>query len=171
MRKNVNGKSIEMTADEIAAIEKELAIASAMERKRSLTAEEVIAMLIPMQINTLTVDDSTSLRMQSFYPEWASGVSYGVGFKVQYGGRLWRVVQAHTSQSSWNPESTPSLWEAINETHDGTMHDPIPYNGNMALEKGKHYLQDGEIYLCFRDSGAPVYHMLKELVDLYVTLI
>lgn len=135
---------------------------------RSLSQGEITKKLIEQQINTLAVDDNTALRMKSYYPEWESGVSYSVGYKVQHNGKLWRVVQAHTAQTGWEPENAVSLWEQINETHDGTIYDAIPYDGNMALESGKYYEQNDVIYLCNRDSGNPVYHPLAELVGLYV---
>lgn len=133
-----------------------------------LTESEILALLIPKQINTLTVDDNMALRMLAFYPEWAAGTAYSVGYKVRRGGKLWRVVQAHTSQIGWEPENAASLWEQINETHAGTMDDPIPYSGNMALTAGLYYMQDWVIYKCTRDTGNPVYHALSELVGLYV---
>ena len=126
-------------------------------------------MLIAQQINTLTVDDNTALRMTEFYPEWAEGQDYTAGYKAQHGGKLWRCIQAHTSQAGWEPENAASLWAEICETHDGTIDDPIPYSGNMALESGKYYTQSGMTYLCNRDTGNPVYHALVELVGLYVT--
>ena len=139
------------------------------ERTRPLTAKEVTALIIKQQINTLSVDDNTALRMVEFYPEWAAGVSYTAGYKVQRCGKLWRCVQAHTSQAGWEPENASSLWTEICETHDGTIDDPIPYSGNMALEAGKYYIQSDKTYLCNRDTGNPVYHALVELVGLYVT--
>lgn len=136
---------------------------------RPLSQSEINNKLIAQQINTLAVDDNTALRMRTFYPVWVSGAAYGVGHKVQHGEKLWRVRQAHTSQIGWEPSAdTASLWEQICETHDGTIYDAIPYDGNMALESGKYYTQDGEIYLCNRDTGNPVYHALSELVGLYV---
>ena len=126
-------------------------------------------MLIPQQINTLSVDDNTALRMVEFYPTWAAGTTYTVGYKVQHGGKLWRVVQAHTSQAGWEPENVASLWTEICETHDGTIDDPIPYSGNMVLEAGKYYSQSGKTYLCNRDTGNPVYNALADLVGIYVT--
>ena len=125
-------------------------------------------MVIAQQINTLTVDDNTALRMVEFYPEWATDTAYTAGYKVQRGGKLWRCKQAHTSQASWEPENAASLWTEICETHDGTIDDPIPYDGNMALESGKYYLQDYVIYRCTRDTVNPVYQPLSELVGLYV---
>ena len=138
------------------------------EAKRPLTKSEVLAMLIPQQINTLSVDDTTALRMLDFYPEWTAGAAYTVGYKVRHSGKLWRVVQAHTAQVGWEPENAASLWEQINETHSGTLDDPIPYSGNMSLTAGLYYMQDWVIYKCTRDTGNPVYHALSELVGLYV---
>ena len=168
MRICENGIGRDMTAEEIAAIEAEAAKFEAYERTRSLTAEEVTALLIRQQINTLTVDDNTALRMLEFYPEWASGTDYTAGYKVQRGGRLWRCIQAHTSQAGWEPENAASLWTEICESHAGTLEDPIPYNGNMALESGKYYSQNSKIYRCTRDTVNPVYNALSELVGLYV---
>lgn len=168
MKKYINGIMRDMTAEEIAAMEAEAAKFEAYERIRPLTAEEVTAMLIRQQINTLAVDDQTALRMKEFYPEWAADVDYSTGYKVQHGGKLWCCVQAHTSQTGWEPENAASLWEQINETHAGTLDDPIPYGGNMALEAGLYYIQDYTIYLCTRDTGNPVYNPLAELVGIYV---
>ena len=157
-----------MTAEELTSLESRRRLADIAERTRPLTTEEISRLFLNQQINTLTVDDSTALRMKDYYPEWNTGVSYSVSFKVLYENRLWRAIQAHTSQVGWEPDKVASLWEHINETHDGTIDDPIPYDCNMTLSAGKYYYQDGAIYLCNRDSDHPVYHSLVELVGLYV---
>ena len=171
MKKCINGKIIELSPSEIAAMQFEVRKAELIEKSRPLTESEVSRMLITAQVNTLSVDDNTALRMKEFYPEWAENTAYAVGYKVQRNGKLWRAVQAHTSQMGWEPENAASLWEQINETHAGTLEDPIPYDGNMALEKGKHYTQNYEVYLCIRDTGIPVYNPLSELVGIYVEVI
>ena len=156
------------TPEELAQMEADARLYQIEESSRPLTESEVLAMLIAQQINTLSVDDNTALRMVEFYPEWAAGQAYTAGYKVQHGGKLWRCVQAHASQTGWEPENTPALWTEICETHAGTLDDPIPYSGNMALESGKYYIQDYVIYLCTRDTGNPVYNPLAELVGIYV---
>ena len=158
----------DMTENEITIIQEAQAAFAAAERTRPLTAEEVTAMLIRQQINTLTVDDNTALRMLTFYPEWASDTDYTAGYKVRRGGKLWRCIQAHTSQTGWEPENAASLWTEVCESHAGTLEDPIPYSGNMALESGKYYSQNSKIYRCTRDTVNPVYNALSELVGLYV---
>lgn len=161
----------DMTVEEVAKIQAQARLVEIEERTRPMSADEVLTMLIPQQINTLAVDDATALRMKNFYPEWTSGTAYEHGFKVRRNNKLWRVRQSHTAQIGWEPENAASLWEQINEVHAGTLDDPIPYEGNMALISGKYYYQNTAIYLCNRDSGNPVYHALSDLVGLYVEVV
>lgn len=165
-----NGVIREMTESEIAELEEAKLRFEAAEKHRPLTVDEVSAMLIKQQINTLTVDDQTALRMIAFYPDWEIDKVYAAGYKLVSGGKLWKVLQAHTSQSTWVPGAagTESLYARIDEEHDGTQYDPIPYEGNMALENGKYYTQGGVLYKCTRDTGNPVYNTLAELVGIYV---
>ena len=116
--------------------------------------------------------DAQAATMPTMYDLWAPGVAYGgegqPSIVRRPDGQLYRIRQAHTSQTGWEPENAASLWEQINETHAGTMDDPIPYSGNMALTNGLYYMQDWVIYKCTRDTGNPVYHALSDLVGLYV---
>ena len=172
MKKIVNGEYIDMSAEEIAVREAEAAKFEAYERTRPLTADEVTRLLITQQINTLSVDDNTALRMKDFYPAFESVIGQTVrqGFKFTHGGKLWKTEQPEmTIQEHYAPGTgTESLYSEICETHAGTLEDPIPYNGNMALESGKYYLQNSKIYRCTRDTVNPVYNALSELVGLYV---
>ena len=108
-----NGIIREMTTDEIIEMKKQRAAFEAAERTRPLTESEVSRMLIAQQINTLTVDDNTALRMVEFYPEWTTDTDYATGFKVQYGGKLYKCLQAHTAQADWTPDAAPSLWAKV----------------------------------------------------------
>lgn len=113
MKELLNGAYVEMDEAEVSEINRTKLAAEIAERARSLTESEVTSMLIKQQINTLEVDDNTALRMIEFYPEWASGVSYTTGYKVQRSGKLWRCLQAHTSQDGWEPDIAPSLWAKV----------------------------------------------------------
>lgn len=164
-----------MSAEEIDAMLAEAQKAEKIERTRPLTAEEVTAMLIKQQINTITVDDQTALRMVEFYPEWNGLIGQTVdkaGFRFTYGGKLYKTIPAnHTFQADWVPGvGTESIYTRIDETHAGTLTDPIPYDGNMELFAGLYYTQGGVTYLCNRNTGQPVYNALAELVGLYVEI-
>ena len=172
MKKMINGILFEMTAEEIAAMQAEVQKEEAYERTRPFTESEVSRMLIAQQINTLTVDDNTALRMKDFYPAFESIIGQTVkqGFKFTHGSKLWRTEQPEmTIQEHYAPGmGTESLYSEVCESHAGTLDDPIPYSGNMALESGKYYSQDNKVYRCTRDTGNPVYNALSELVGLYV---
>lgn len=170
-KKYVNGDFVDMTAEEIAAMQAAAARENTEEKHRPLTLAEVQEMLVRQQINTLAVDDQTAYRMRAFYPEWAEGQSYPVGYKLLYGGELYKVIQAHTSQADWTPDAVPALFTRIDEHHDGSRYDPIPYNGNMELYAGQYYSQSGVTYRCTRATGTAVFHPLAELVGIYVEVI
>ena len=149
--KYINGEYIDMTADEIAAMKAAQAEAEAYERTRPLTTEEVTAMLIKQQVNTITVDDQTALRMVEFYPEWAAGQAYTAGYKVQRGGKLWRCLQDHTSQDGWEPDNAPSLWAKVlipDETVVPEWEQPDSTNpymqGDKVIHNGKTWVSDIE---------------------------
>ena len=131
-------------------------------------------------INTVSLTSSQSLEMQILYPIWGQkgaefGKSASIGFKLREvkedSDVLFEVIQAHTIQENWKPSEATSLYKIVNEENEGTLDDPIPYSGNMILEKDKYYSQDGHIYLCTRGSETPVYNTLESLIDIYVTKI
>lgn len=167
----INGIIRDMTAEEEAQYNEMAAREAAEAKHRPISESEVMSMLIKEQINTLSVDDATAVRMAAFYPEWEMDKQYTVGYKVQYLGKLYKVIQAHTSQETWTPDITASLYTRIDEVHDGTKYDAIPYEGNMTLYNGKYYIEDGVTYLCNRDTGNPVYNKLSELIGIYVEVV
>ena len=166
-----NGTIRDMTAEEVAAMQEEAAKAETEEKHRPLSIAEVQELLLRQQINTLAVDDQTAYRMRAFYPEWAEDQSYNVGYKLLYGGELYKVIQAHTSQADWTPDAVPALFTRIDEQHDGSRYDPIPYNGNMELYAGQYYSQLGVTYRCTRATGQAVFNPLADLVGIYVEVI
>lgn len=173
-----NGVIRDMTAEELAEMQEAAAQAESEEKRRPLSSPEVQEMLVRQHINTLTVDDQTALRMLEFYPEWAdlAAEQYSTdkaGFRFTHDGNLYKTIPAnHTFQADWVPGvGTESIYVRIDEAHDGTKYDPIPYDGNMALESGKHYTQSGMTYLCSRDTVNPVYNDLSELVGIYVEVV
>lgn len=61
----------------------------------------------------LTVDDNTALTGIELYPVWTVGIAVSVGDRYQYEGKLYKCVQAHTTQADWTPDVTPALWVIV----------------------------------------------------------
>ena len=102
----------------------------------------------------LTADDNTALTGIELYPVWAVGLAVEVGQRYQYGDRLYKVVQAHTTQADWTPDVTPALCTVIDVTHAGTIDDPIPAVAGMEYVYGKYYIEGETVYICKRTGEA-----------------
>lgn len=135
------------------------------------------------EMNSLNLGAVDALEVKDWYPKWGDegfreGDAIKKRTKFQYEGKLYAVLQDHTILPHYYPsvntaalyvEVTPEYTEAGDKL--GTLENPIPYEGNMALEAGNYYSQDGSVYLCNRDTINPVYHNLADLVGLYVEAI
>jgi hypothetical protein len=119
------------------------------------------------------------IKHKSFAPQWGVDIKEGdsvvKGDKFVYEGKLYAVLQDHTILAHYYPSvNTASLYVEVTPEYDeqgnelGTKENPIEYSGNMVLEEGKYYVQDGVIYYCDRDSINAVYHNLSDLVGYYV---
>lgn len=173
-----NGVVRDMTEEEITAVQDAVMEQEAQEKYQPMTLSEVQKMLVRQQINTLEVDDQMALRMRDYYPVWSdlAAEQYSTdkaGFKFTYNDDLYKTIpDVHTFGTQWVPGvGTESLYTRIDETHNESKYDPIPYSGNMTLTNGLYYTQNGQLYHCVRDTGNPVYNALSELVGLYVEVI
>lgn len=123
-----------------------------------------------------SLEDAVALTAVELFPKWKELVDKAVkvdkvGFRFQYENKLYRTEQPeYTFVAHYVPGAagTESLFSKVDETHAGTYEDPIPYEKNMEIYKGKYYTQYDVIYLCIRDSGQPLYHDLSALVGHYV---
>ena len=118
--------------------------------------EEILRTLIDSNSEKIvsTFDDENAVKVIDLYPAWKESIAVAVGERYQYNGRLYKVVQAHTTQADWTPDITPSLWVVIDVEHSGTLEDPIPAVASMEYIKGKYYIENGTIYLMNRQGMA-----------------
>jgi hypothetical protein len=135
--------------------------------------DQAKAIRAAMDNAAIVLTDAQALYSKELYPRWDDlmGEKVEMGFRFRYGDDLYKTRQkSYTFVPHYIPGATgtESLFEVINETNSGTKEDPIPYEGNMALEAGLYYSQDGVTYICTRSTGNAIYHALKDLVGLYV---
>ena len=125
-----------------------------------------------------SLDDSTALTAVELFPQWSQLVKEGKtvkkGFRFQHENKLYRTEQAsYTFVNTYVPgaEGMESLFSKVDESHAGTIDDPIPYETNIEIYEGLYYSQDDVVYLCIRGSGQPLYHDLSALVGNYVEVV
>lgn len=110
--------------------------------------------------------DEQAVKLKSLYPEWediADGESLEEGKRVNYMDVLYKVIVTHDKQSTWNPKDSASLFTPINESHSGTIEDPIPWVIGMVAENGRYYIDEDILYLCIESSGVGLYAQPKDL--------
>lgn len=124
-----------------------------------------------------SLEDAVALTAVELFPKWeelvAKAATVSKGFRFQYSNKLYRTEQEkYTFVAHYVPgEGTESLFSKVDESHAGTVEDPIPFEKNMEIYEGSYYTQNGVLYLCIRSSGQPLYHDLALLVGSYVEVV
>lgn len=57
--------------------------------------------------------DEQAVENPLLYDSWAAGRTYAADARVRSADKLWKCLQAHTSQEGWEPENTAALWVEI----------------------------------------------------------
>ena len=123
------------------------------------------------------LDDETAATVPSLFTPWTVGEAVNVGDRRYYAPRLYKAVQAHTTQADWTPDITPALWAVVGDPGEaGTIDDPITAARGMEYEYGLYYFdpEDGKVYLCERigeETGGKIIlqYLPHELIDQYFT--
>lgn len=69
-----------------------------------------------------TLSDEQALKVPLIFDEFEIGKGYEVGKRILYQDVLYKVITSHTSQETWTPDVSPSLFAPIiNETIDGSI--------------------------------------------------
>ena len=137
------------------------------------TKAELVNLLVEVRPQ---LNDQLALKYSAMYPVWKEGITVEAGQRYQYGDRLYKVGQAHTTQADWTPDITPALWTVIDVEHTGTLADPIPAVAGMEYEYGKYYIEGETVYICQR-TGEPaggkitLYYLPSQLVGQYFEVV
>lgn len=118
-----------------------------------MTREEAKAYRRKIELAAESQDDAQALESIELFPKWEAGLSVAVGERYQHLGKLYRVVQAHTTQADWKPQDTPALWTEVSLDEWPEWKQPTgaqdAYNtGDKVTFEGAHYVSliDGNIW-------------------------
>ena len=91
------------------------------------------------------VADEIALTVPELFDYWETGKTYIVGDRKRYGDFLYRCLTKHTSQDTWTPDVSPSLWAKVlipdenvipeweqpDSTNPYMKGDKVTYNGKV----------------------------------------
>lgn len=101
---------------------------------------------------TASLADEDALTAVELFPTWESGKAYEANARVLYNGHLYKVVQAHTSQADWSPDTVPALFSEV--AMPGEIPDfKQPTGAQDAYNKGDKVRFNGAIYESLIDGN------------------
>jgi hypothetical protein len=78
-----------------------------MKRSKALRLREAIL------LSSKHLLDEVALEVPELFPPYRVGVNYETGQRFQWNGKLWKVLQPHTSAIQWRPDEAVSLYEHV----------------------------------------------------------
>ena len=113
-------------------------------------ARQLRAMIVKAAIS---LNDEDALEAVELFPAWVTDKAYEADERIRYGEKLYRCVQAHTSQASWTPDLTPALWTEVSVDEWPEWVQPTgaqdAYNtGDKVTHNEKHWIStmDGNVW-------------------------
>lgn len=109
--------------------------------------------LIEMMAESL--DDETAEQNAFVFPSWEVGVEYKKDYKIRYNDVVYKVLQDHTSQSDWTPDTAVSLYVKVHQQdpQDEWPEWVQPTGSQDAYMTGDKVTFEGEHYISLIDNN------------------
>lgn len=114
-----------------------------------ITREHARKLRKAIEKTAVTLTDSEAYDVAELFPMWKVDTAYQTGDRVQYDSKLYKCLQAHTSQADWIPSTAVSLWVEVADpaiefpewkqptgAHDAYM------TGDKVSHNEKHWISD-----------------------------
>lgn len=114
---------------------------------------------IQMFTQNLNLPDEQAMEVADLYPEWQEKKAYAVDEILKYGEnadgetQLYKVLQAHTSQADWTPDTAASLYKKVGFTDSGVPMWTQPLGATDAYKKGDVVSHNGQLYVSTVDAN------------------
>lgn len=112
-----------------------------------------------LQMFAASLTDEQAMEVATVFDPWEIGKAYAIGDFVLYGvnsvgdPQLYKVAQAHTSQSYWRPDETPALYVAIGLDENGYPVWSQPTGAHDAYNTGDIVDYNGTLYRSLIDGN------------------
>ena len=61
----------------------------------------------------VSLPDDDAYYTPEMFPRWKPALTVSIGDRLCWMDKLYKCVQAHTTQEGWEPDKTPSLWTEV----------------------------------------------------------
>lgn len=106
---------------------------------------ELVSSMLP------TAPAEIAQKNVDWYKQWSAGESLSLGDRRAYEGTLYEVVQAHTTQSGWEPPNVPALFKRVwTEEYPEWVQ---PTGAHDAYAKGAKVTHNGKKWISTADNN------------------
>lgn len=80
-----------------------------------MTREHAIKLRQMIVKASASLPDEDALTAQELFDNWKADTAYTTDTRLRYEGKLYKVLQDHTSQADWTPDTAVSLYVEVAE--------------------------------------------------------
>ena len=96
--------------------------------------------------------DEEKLELIEIYEDWKIGEALSIGDYRKHNGKLYEVIQAHTTQADWEPQIVSALFKVV-EAQGVIPKWKQPQGAHDAYKKGDKVTFEGKIYESLIDAN------------------
>ena len=90
------------------------------------------------------IDETTAAEHAAMFEEWRYEKNYAVGDLRVDGEKLYKCIQAHRSQTGWEPHNVPALWVCAGDPAEEYPAWSQPVGAHDAYDQGAKVAHNGK---------------------------
>ena len=115
------------------------------ERQEQIAKGEQLKQELQERVILDYASDEDAYTMRYLYPEWSgNGLTYKTNDRLMYNDKFYKVLQDHTSQSDWTPDTASSLYVEIADPSNEYPEFKQPTGAHDAYAKGDKVTFEGK---------------------------
>ena len=124
------------------------------ERQEQIVKGEQLKQELQERVILDYASDEDAYTMRYLYPEWlGDGLTYKANDRLMYNDKFYKVLQDHTSQSDWTPDTATSLYVEITDPSNEYPEFKQPTGAHDAYAKGDKVTFEGSHYISLMDAN------------------
>lgn len=118
-----------------------------------MTLEQALQLRAIIEKAVQFLEAKDALAAPTLFPEWEIGAEYPEGIKLRYNDILYQVLQTHTSQETWTPDDSPSLFTKVLISETGEILDWEQPSSTNAYQKNDKVKHNNKIWISTVDNN------------------
>lgn len=93
------------------------------------------------------LSDEQALKVPMLYDRWQAGKDYEIGLRLYYEGKLYKVLQAHTSHEAYTPDIAVSLYAEVLNPDPSDIPEWVQPGSTNPYMKGDKVRHNGKVWI------------------------